>query len=454
MNQVDEFSNNQKRKKGFTLVELIVVIAIIAILATVSIISYTSFIDQAHRSNDQQDVVAMNHNLTAFFVQNGNINSSDLEASEVRYIADPDNSFSFIPRTSGYSFVYNQITGKIEIRDISSEVGLSSSVSVGGPGLNTLEEVFENHLLLDRGGSRLADIIYRIRTLQAPEQFGNPTLELTDYNAAIIANVTNYNPDNTLYINDFYSFTGSSDTISRIVFSDRIETIPPFAVPNLTIEIAFQLPYSISIIESNAFTLNDISINYHDLSRIGVEEGAFLSNSINTQLANKQGSVQLEKLNVSVSIANERIDYYHVEQGVWTFIGKSIVTRLSSTQNQIAFHNKDGGIVRTYYQDEEQFKYALEGENVSDQDTYEGYGVLDILESTSYRSQSEYIYAGIHRIERSVNVAVANSVANVHKVGITYRRLQDGSVEVLVKAYDERGNFFAKGKAIYLELFK
>lgn len=39
------------KKKGFTLVELLVVIAIIAILATVSVVGYTAFIKKANKSN-------------------------------------------------------------------------------------------------------------------------------------------------------------------------------------------------------------------------------------------------------------------------------------------------------------------------------------------------------------------------------------------------------------------
>lgn len=38
------------KKKGFTLVELLVVIAILAILATVSVIGYTAFVDKADQS--------------------------------------------------------------------------------------------------------------------------------------------------------------------------------------------------------------------------------------------------------------------------------------------------------------------------------------------------------------------------------------------------------------------
>ena len=56
------------KKKGFTLVELLVVIAIIAILATVSIVGYTTFINKANLSNDQTTIEMINDNLTAVTV--------------------------------------------------------------------------------------------------------------------------------------------------------------------------------------------------------------------------------------------------------------------------------------------------------------------------------------------------------------------------------------------------
>ncbi len=56
------------KKKGFTLVELLVVIAIIAILAVVSVVGYTVFIDRANMSADQQAVTQMNTMLEALDV--------------------------------------------------------------------------------------------------------------------------------------------------------------------------------------------------------------------------------------------------------------------------------------------------------------------------------------------------------------------------------------------------
>ena len=52
------------KKKGFTLVELLVVIAIVAILATVAIIGYTSFTNKAHESNDRTLVAQLNTAIT------------------------------------------------------------------------------------------------------------------------------------------------------------------------------------------------------------------------------------------------------------------------------------------------------------------------------------------------------------------------------------------------------
>lgn len=58
------------KKKGFTLVELLVVIAIIAILAVVSVVGYTVFIDRANQSADQQAVTQINTMLEALDVNN------------------------------------------------------------------------------------------------------------------------------------------------------------------------------------------------------------------------------------------------------------------------------------------------------------------------------------------------------------------------------------------------
>ncbi len=56
---------SQEKKKGFTLVELLVVIAIIAILATVSTVGYLGFTKQAKISNDLTELTQYKTLITA-----------------------------------------------------------------------------------------------------------------------------------------------------------------------------------------------------------------------------------------------------------------------------------------------------------------------------------------------------------------------------------------------------
>ena len=52
------------KKKGFTLVELVIVIAVVAILAAVLIPTFSNLVKKANISADQQVVVQMNKLLT------------------------------------------------------------------------------------------------------------------------------------------------------------------------------------------------------------------------------------------------------------------------------------------------------------------------------------------------------------------------------------------------------
>ena len=51
----------KKRKRGFTIVELVIVIAVIAILAAVLIPTFTNLIKRANLSNDQSAILSLIH---------------------------------------------------------------------------------------------------------------------------------------------------------------------------------------------------------------------------------------------------------------------------------------------------------------------------------------------------------------------------------------------------------
>ena len=94
-----------KKRKGFTLVELLVVIAIVAVLATVSVVGYLGFTKQAKESNDISLTTQMNTILQANEVKDGK--------NETAYDAVSDlvdgglDVTKLTPTTNNYSYIWD-----------------------------------------------------------------------------------------------------------------------------------------------------------------------------------------------------------------------------------------------------------------------------------------------------------------------------------------------------------
>ncbi len=103
-----------KKKKGFTLVELLVVIAILAVLATVSVVGYMGFTKKAHESNDIGLTTQMNTILQAEEVTNKP--STPHEA--VQQLANGGVDVEKLtPTTDGYNYVYDLDTNRMFLLD-------------------------------------------------------------------------------------------------------------------------------------------------------------------------------------------------------------------------------------------------------------------------------------------------------------------------------------------------
>lgn len=156
------------KKKGFTLVELLVVIAILAILATVSVVGYTSFIERANVAVDEDLASQLNHFLAAYQVKNNEkitphnirkITAEILELGGLDKLEPVSDGRNFY-----YDFANNQyVVMEDEKASNSNAAGMHFLVHAAGePTSQFLGSSFTeggNYFLVSTGGNKLADVI-------------------------------------------------------------------------------------------------------------------------------------------------------------------------------------------------------------------------------------------------------------------------------------------------------
>lgn len=203
--------NNNIKKKGFTLTELIVVIAIIGILAAVLIPSVVVYIKKARISNDTSDVKNMNTLLNAYVAEN-DVDLSKLEASDVYAIVNSsDSNYTFEPNYKKGVFYYSVKTKKIEY----SSDGITAMSDGAGTDYSSVEDIYGNGNLYLNSTGDLANFLYRLRNVTNIAEYERLLAESTSRNLtkevgneiALKELVEHYDPKTTLYIGNSHGFT-------------------------------------------------------------------------------------------------------------------------------------------------------------------------------------------------------------------------------------------------------
>lgn len=248
----------RSRKKGFTIVELMIVIVIIGILIAIIVPSVTSAIESANIASDQSDVKNMNTILQVYCVQNG-VDTTKLQAPEVRAIVSSEQkNYTFVPKSSKGIYWYSVNEGKI----VYSTNGDPNSVVLSNVAHaeftpSSPEELVEGYLYLNTG-DELDEVFTALRSVINRDTYDNvfdaaaSVGKFTDFKA----HIANFDPSDTLYISSTSMYKDGFDSINNVVFATGITVIPK---AEKLLDLVFSegvdivLPATVKVVEPEAF---------------------------------------------------------------------------------------------------------------------------------------------------------------------------------------------------------
>lgn len=250
----------RSRKKGFTIVELMIVIVIIGILIAIIVPSVTSAIESANIASDQSDVKNMNTILQVYCVQNG-IDTTKLQAPEVRAIVSSEQkNYTFVPKSSKGIYWYSVNEGKIvySTNGDPNNVVLSN-VAHAAFTPSSPEELVEGYLYLNTG-DELDEVFTALRSVINRATYNNVLAAAASVEkfTNFQAHIENFDPSHTLYISStsMYKDGGASIEIDNVVFATGITVIPKVET---ILTLAFSsgvdivLPATVKVVEPGAF---------------------------------------------------------------------------------------------------------------------------------------------------------------------------------------------------------
>ena len=248
----------RSRKKGFTIVELMIVIVIIGILIAIIVPSVTSAIESANIASDQSDVKNMNTILQVYCVQNG-IDTTKLQAPEVRAIVSSEQkNYTFVPKSSKGIYWYSVNEGKIvySTNGDPNNVVLSN-VAHAAFTPSSPEELVEGYLYLNTG-DELDEVFTALRSVINRATYNNvlAAAESVEKFTNFQAHIENFDPSHTLYISSTSMYKDGGASINNVVFATGITVIPKVET---ILTLAFSsgvdivLPATVKVVEPGAF---------------------------------------------------------------------------------------------------------------------------------------------------------------------------------------------------------
>lgn len=351
------------RRRGFTIVELMIVIVIIGILIAIIVPTVTSAIDSANKASDQSDMKNMNTQLQMYKIME-DVSSVDYHAA-VLWLTS--NGYSLQSKASNQSFWFNSRTETIEYGTI--EEMISSSSLTGGtvlasdlntdpgrisnnPDLTLIDQRADNDMIVAVNGIRnlvnnaIAEVgnTYDKVTKKMEELFDG-YLEKVD-NGEVKAKLMAFDPVETMYISEsgmYYKGTGT--TIEQVMFAQSIRYISASSSAagtkyNLN-RATIQLPKSLLLVMPEALSrLSNVIFEG--------ENTQFITGSLDSDVAAKSGLVMVTPSEIS---SREELKYeviYTQKEAVYDDGGIEKTVKIALNESNMALNGNLADYIADY----------------------------------------------------------------------------------------------------------
>lgn len=248
----DYIMRQNKHRKAFTIVELVVVIAVIAILSTILVPTISGVIQKANHSADTQFAASLTIQLAMESVDGDIKNEAELRNAINKYYG-ADFYDSLAPKSGkyGYHFWYDVAEQTVVLKSYEELVAPVAGRAVAAPSFSPASprslmvntpEGLKNYFLLDQAGSELADQLKALDSVNGNGEYGLAVTQLaateaeTDLAAQIASRLQSIAIANS---NGLFFCEDWAGPVSHVYVPYGTETLGASKIPSdITIEVS------------------------------------------------------------------------------------------------------------------------------------------------------------------------------------------------------------------------